>query len=155
MREMLAGGRRALRPLYMVALAQLQSNPITRTFAASEGCGRPFRVVVIAVMKAGAAARESSATFGLRATNVRRQSPGALTPSRVWPDGSRPTIFALDFHDLDADTSEADVVNVGLDEPPPEMQQAFDDSVQEPEKYPLGWQLVQGALPVKGVRAFQ
>jgi hypothetical protein len=43
------------------------------------------------------------------------------------------------------------VVNIGLDEPPLEMQQAFDDSVQEPEEHPLGWQLVHGALLLKGL----
>jgi hypothetical protein len=71
-----------------------------------------------------------------------------------------PQFFALNLRDLDADGSTWGLgpkkrPQKRLLEPPLGMQQAFEDSVQEPEKHPLGWQLVHGALPVKGVRAFQ
>jgi hypothetical protein len=59
-------------------------------------------------MKAWGRRAESSPTFGLRARNVRRPSPGDLRPlPRLTP--RQPS---YNFYD------EADVVNVGLDEPP-------------------------------------
>jgi hypothetical protein len=61
--------------------------PVLRTFTASEGLRQTIQGRRHS--RPGGRRAESSPTFGLRATNVRRQSPGAQTPSRVWPDGSR------------------------------------------------------------------
>ena len=126
--------------------------------------GRPFRVVVTAVMRRPvAAARISSPTFGPRSKRPQAVAGHPNRPAGSGPMAVVPQFFALNLRDLDADADEADVVNVGstwglgrkkrpqkrLLEPPLGMQQAFEDSVQEPEKHPLGWQLVLG------VRAFQ